>query len=166
MGRVEAIHVTTEAGAPMHPLESAEALPGRGLAGDRYALGTGYYSVRPLPGGARELTLFEAETLDVLRERHGIEFAPHEHRRNLTTRGVRLRELIGRRFHIGEVLCVGVRDCPPCVHLVDVTGKPVLEPLVDLGGLRAGILQGGVIRVGDPIVVEAAEAISSTRPGA
>jgi len=64
---------------------------------------------------------------------------------------VRLRALIGRRFRIGSVLCEGVRDCPPCVHLVEVTGKPVLEPLVDLGGLRAAILEGGTIRAGDPI---------------
>jgi len=62
VGRVVAIHVTDSAGQPMRRLDEVVALPGRGLAGDRYAEGVGFYSQRELPGGARELTLFEVET--------------------------------------------------------------------------------------------------------
>ncbi|MCA1647227.1 MAG: hypothetical protein LC797_17810, partial [Chloroflexi bacterium] len=58
---------------------------------------------------------------------------------------------LGRRFHVGAVLLEGVKDCPPCEHLEGLLGKPLLQPLVDRGGLRARIVQGGTIRVGDPL---------------
>lgn len=153
-GIVEFIAVTGSAGGAMAAREHVAAVAGQGLEGDRYAAGAGYYSATPSPGGGRELTLFEAETLDALRAEHGIELGPAETRRNVTTRGIHLDDLIGRRFRVGEVLCEGVRHCEPCVRLEGLTGKPVLKPLVDRGGLRANILTGGVIRVGDAVTVE------------
>ena len=151
-GRVEAIFITAEAGRPMEELSEVRALAGSGLAGDRYQAGTGYYSTRPLPGGGRELTLIEAEVLEALFRETGIALAPIEARRNLATRGVRLNELVGARFTVGEVLCEGIRLCEPCIHLEELTGKAVNAPLVHRGGLRAAILTGGVIRLGDPVV--------------
>jgi MOSC domain-containing protein YiiM len=150
-GRVEAIFTAGGAGQPMTPLAAAVAVAGRGLAGDRYHDRTGYYSERPSPGGGRELTLIEAEVLESLATEHGIELAPSECRRNVVTRGVRLNELIGQRFRVGALLCEGVRICEPCVYLEQITGKPVNEPLVHRGGLRANIIQGGTLRVGDAI---------------
>jgi len=142
----------------MQPLERVEAVVGRGLDADRYLRGTGFYSARPTDPGAREVTLFEAEVLDWLAAERGIAFAPSEHRRNLTVRGVRLDGLVGQRFRVGEVVLEGVRDCPPCEHLEQVTGKPVLAPLVGRGGLRARVVTGGTIRVGDTVALEAGPA--------
>jgi MOSC domain-containing protein YiiM len=153
-GDLEGIHVAATASAPMRTLESAELVAGVGIVGDRYAAGIGFYSPRPSDPGGREVTLIEAETLDWLAAEHRILLGPGEHRRNLTTRGVRLGELVGRRFRIGSVPLEGVRDCPPCEHLEELTGKPVLKPLVERGGLRARVLEGGTIRVGDPIVLD------------
>jgi MOSC domain-containing protein YiiM len=150
-GRVAAIYRCASAGAPMEALREATAVAGAGLEGDRYAAGTGFYSPRPRPDGGREVTLIEAETLDALRAETGINLDPSESRRNITTRGIRLADLIGRRFTLGEALCEGVDRCPPCQHLVDVTGKAVLEPLVDRGGIRARIVRGGTIAVGAAI---------------
>src|SRR5882672_6789404 len=104
MGLVEAIHVTSGAGEAMQPLPEVAAVAGAGLAGDRYLTGRGFYSGRPTDPGAREVTLFEAEVLDMLRAEHGIVLRADEHRRNLTTRGVRLGALLGQRFGVGEVL--------------------------------------------------------------
>ena len=150
-GEVVAIHIASGAGAPMHELPGIEALAGEGLAGDRYRDGTGFYSSTPAEPGARELTLIEAESLEAVLSETGITLEPAEHRRNITTRAIVLEPLIGQRFRIGEVICEGVRNCPPCNHLVDVTGKKVMKPLVHRGGIRARIVQGGWIRVGDPI---------------
>ena len=151
--RVEAICIATGAGAPMQSLAEVEAVVGVGLAGDRYANQVGFYSPRPTDPGAREVTLFEAEVLDWLENERGIELSATEHRRNVTVRGVRLSELLGQRFSIGDVVLEGVKDCPPCDHLQGLVGKPVLEPLVDRGGLRARVLLGGTLRVGDAIVL-------------
>ena len=130
LGRVEAIHISQAAGAPMEANDAVEAIAGGGLAGDRYQTGAGFYSARPRADGGREVTLIEAEALAALAAEHGITLTAADSRPNLTTRGVRLTGLIGRRFRIGEVVCEGIDDCPPCQHLVEVTGRPVLAPLV------------------------------------
>lgn len=150
-GEVVAIYVTSGAGAPMQPLQSAEAIAGEGLRGDRYQTGSGYYSSVPTDPGARELTLIAAEALAAVLAETGIDLPLHEHRRNITTRGIDLPSLLGQRFQIGAVVCEGVRDCPPCNHLVEITNKAVLAPLVHRGGLRARIVSGGTIRTGDII---------------
>ena len=150
-GTVEGIFITSGAGQPMTALTEARAVAGEGLAGDRYASKTGYYSQKPLEGGGRELTLLEAEVLESLWTEHDIRLEPIECRRNLVTRGVPVLDFIGKRFRVGEVVCEGVRICEPCVYLEGLTGKPVNAPLVHRGGLRANILEGGTIRVGDAI---------------
>ena len=152
-GVVESIWVTAAAGQPMTGLTEVPAVAGRGLEGDRYSTGQGYYSNRPTPGGGREVTLIEAEVLESLEKEHGIRFEQRECRRNIVTRSIRLEELIGKRFRIGEVLCEGVRICEPCTYIEGLTGKPVNEPLVHRGGLRANVIESGTIRAGDPVAL-------------
>jgi MOSC domain-containing protein YiiM len=135
----------------MTALAEVEAVAGGGLQGDRYFERVGFYSERPTDPGAREVTLIEAEALDALGRLHGLALGVDEHRRNLTTRGVKLLDLLGKQFRIGEVVLEGVKDCPPCEHLESLTGKPVIRGLVSSGGLRARIVQGGTLRVGDTI---------------
>ena len=146
VGSVGAIHIATAAGAPVRPVDEIRAIAGVGLEGDRYADGRGHYQDGRV---SRDLTLIEAEALEALAREHGIALAPGETRRNVTTRGVGLNELVGRRFWVGEALCLGTRLCEPCQYLADLTGKPLLRPLVHRGGLRADIVRGGLIRSGD-----------------
>jgi MOSC domain-containing protein YiiM len=149
-GRVEAIHITGSRGAPMQAIQRATALAGYGLEGDRYTRlaldGSG--DVEP----DRELTLIEGEAIDGLAADHGIHLEPGESRRNVTTRGIRLNDLVGLRFRIGSVECEAVALCEPCQDLVNMLGKPVLRPLVHRGGLTARILTDGDITIGDEIV--------------
>lgn len=152
-GAVLFIATAPRAGAPMQPRSQVEAVAGVGLVGDRYATSTGFYSTTPSEGGGREITLIEAESLAAVARETGLRLRLHESRRNITTRGVRLDAFIGVRFWIGGVLCEGVRHCVPCVRLEQLTGQPVLKPLVGRGGLRANIIAGGVIRVGDAVTV-------------
>jgi MOSC domain-containing protein YiiM len=156
-GRVEFIHVAVSEGEPMRATDRIRALAGIGLDGDRYATGRGHFSGRP--GTGRALTLIEAEVLESLRDREGIALQPGEARRNLTTRGIALNALVGRRFRIGSVLCEGKRLCEPCRYLEGVVAKPLLDPLSHRGGLRADVLEDGEIRIGDELrpEVEAAQ---------
>lgn len=147
--RVEAIHTADSAGAPMVARERVRAIAGVGLEGDRYARAAGHWSDHP--AGDREITLVEAEVIDDLAATDGIVLAPGETRRNVTTRGIRLNELLGRRFRVGAVECEGVRLCEPCQYLTDSVGKPILRPLVHRAGLRARILNDGEIALGDPV---------------
>ena len=150
-GEVVAIHIASGAGQPMQGLYAAEAHAGEGLSGARYRDGVGFYSAVPTDPGARELTLIAEEALEEVLAETGITLHLHEHRRNITTRGIDVDALLGQRFRIGEVICEGVRACPPCNHLDEVTGKAVLKPLVHRGGLRARIVEGGWLHVGDAI---------------
>jgi ADP-ribose pyrophosphatase YjhB (NUDIX family) len=146
-GTVEHLHVASLAGEPVRRVNTIGAVPGVGLEGDRYALGTGHWSGNS--GVSRDLTLVEAEVLDDLEREHGIRLDPGETRRNVTTRGVRLNDLVGERFWVGEVLCEGTRLCEPCTYLQELTGKAILRPLAHRGGLRANVISSGVMRVGD-----------------
>ncbi len=149
-GRVEAIHITPSAEAAMRSVEQVTALASVGLEGDRYATRTGSFSARPKPG--RQLTLIEAEAIEALEFELGLVLTPGETRRNLVTRGVALNHLVGREFTVGSVRLRGHELCEPCADLARMTGKPqILAGLVHRGGLRAEILEGGPIRVGDLI---------------
>jgi hypothetical protein len=93
------------------------------------------------------------EVLDALRADRGIALSDADARRNVVTRGVALGDLLGRRFAVGQAECIGVRDCPPCAHLESLTEPGVHRALEGNGGLRAEILAGGRIAVGDPITL-------------
>ena len=139
--RVEAI--TIGPSEALGPVESVRAVAGQGLEGDRHFRPKG-----ARPGGA--LTLIEAE---VLAE---VGLTGPESRRQLVVSGVRLNDLVGRRFRVGEVECLGVELCEPCLHLQSLTRPGIIDELVHRGGLNADLLTGGRIAVGDPVVVHPA----------
>lgn len=142
---VTGIFISHSATVLPQAVNEAQACANRGLVGDRYHEGCGTFSDWEPKGPGRELTLIEGEVLAEL------QLSAAEARRNIVTEGIRLNELVGKQFRIGEVLIEGIRLCPPCTHLDKVTGKALIKPLADRGGLRANILSDGVIRVGDSI---------------
>jgi MOSC domain-containing protein YiiM len=148
-GTVEAIHIAREAARPVEAVREARAVPGRGLEGDRYFLKIGTYSNNP--GSGRPVTLIEAETLEAVALESGITLPPGASRRNITTRGVPLNHLVGKRFRLGEVVLEGTRLCEPCSHLEGLTQGGVLSALVHRGGLRCNVLTEGTIHVGDAV---------------
>src|SRR5919204_4561493 len=148
-GSVERIFIAAEAEGETRPLREIRAVAGRGLEGDRYFAGDGTFSEQRKPG--RDITLIEAEAIEALAGEHGIELGPGESRRNVVTRGIGLNDLVGRRFTVGEVECIGRRLCDPCSHLEGLTKPGVLKGLANRGGLRADILRDGWIEVGAPL---------------
>ena len=148
-GTLVSIHLASNAGAAIEQRESARAVAGRGLQGDRYFDGLGYWSKHP--GVGREITLIEIEAIEALEHEKKIAIAPGTARRNLVTRGVPLNHLVGREFQIGDVRLRGIRLCEPCDYLEGLTAKGVLAGLIHRGGLRADIVSGGILRVGDTI---------------
>lgn len=150
MGSIEAIHLAEKRKAPMQAVQSAHAIAGQGLFGDRY-FGV-FRKGAPYPQGA--ITLIEAEALEAASVELGSPLAPGESRRNVTTRGIRLNDLVGRRFRLGGALIEGYELCHPCIRLQRLAQKPLLKALRSRGGLRAYIVEGGEIAVGDPICLD------------
>jgi MOSC domain-containing protein YiiM len=137
---VEAIHVGDEGVPELRKVDSVTVLAGKGVVGDRHFFGQG-----AKPGQA--LTLVEAEEV----ERVGL--APGETRRQVTVRGVRLNDLVGKRFTVGGIECVGVELCEPCTHLESMTRPGIIKELAHRAGLNADVLNDGTIAVGDAVVV-------------
>ena len=133
----------------MVAVDEVRAVAGKGLQGDRYLNQTGKFSDRP--GPARQLTLIELESLEALQRENATTLRPLESRRNIVTRGVPLNHLVDRRFRLGEVVARGIRLCEPCEYLEEITQKKVISGLIHRGGLRAEILEGGTVRIGDSI---------------
>jgi MOSC domain-containing protein YiiM len=149
-GSLVAIQIGRDAGGRLESVAEVRAIPGKGLEGDRYFRSEGSFSKNP--GGGRQVTLVASEMLDLLQSEHGIVLAPSETRRNLVTKGVALNELVGQVFQVGSVRMKGIRLAEPCDHLERLTQPGVLKGLVHRAGLRADILDEGVLRVGDTIV--------------
>jgi MOSC domain-containing protein YiiM len=147
-GRLAAIYTTSAAGAPMESRPEVAAIVGVGLEGDRYADGVGEFSAKP--GAGRQVTLVEREAIEAVRA-DGVDLADHETRRNLLTEGVPLNHLVGHTFRVGDVVLRGIRLAEPCSYLAGLTRPGVSRALVHRGGLRADIVEGGVVRVGDAI---------------
>ena len=137
-GSVEQIHIAGLESELPQRVDAVEVTD-EGMVGDRYS-------------ESRDITLIEAEALEGLVADTGIELSPAEVRRQVLTRGIRLNDLVGERFAVGGVECVGQELCEPCNHLQGMTYPGVLRGLVHRGGLRADIVSGGRIAVGDEIV--------------
>ncbi len=128
---------------PVELVQQAEAIAGRGLVGDRYVDGAGTFS-NP-HGVGHDLTLVEAERMEEIGR------PPELARRNIVTRGIDLNALVGETFTVGEATCIGRRLCEPCAHLQRITEPGIMRPLVHKAGLRADLLEGGRIAVGDRV---------------
>src|SRR5258706_90475 len=148
---VVSLHTAPSGAAPMQSVKRVNAIAGRGLEDDRYDNLSGTYSNHP--GDGRHVTLIESEALEALRGEYQIELEYGLARRNFVTRGVALNQWVGREFRIGAVILRGTRQCEPCVHLDKLSQSGTMRGLIHRGGLRAEIVVGGIIAVGDPIVV-------------
>jgi MOSC domain-containing protein YiiM len=136
-GRVEAIRVAPEHEQLPEPVDSVDVTDD-GITGDRYF-------------GRGDITLIEAEALEAFNEETGIPLSHAEIRRQVLTRGVRLNDLVNKRFRVGEVEAVGVEWCEPCNHIQSLTYPGVLKGMVHRAGLRADVVQAGRIAVGDEV---------------
>ena len=152
-GTVISIHIAPTGAAPMKSVTNAKAVAGRGLEGDRYYTKLGTYSNQA--GSGRDVTLIEIEAINGLKRDYEVQLDSGQPRRNIVTRGVALNHLVEQEFRIGDVVLRGTRLCEPCAHMEKLTVKGAMRGLIHRGGLRAEIISGGSIRVGDTIQFQA-----------
>lgn len=149
---IERIFISTDAGSLQREQEKIELVAGCGIVGDRN------FGLSKWPG--QNLTLIEAEEIESFLNEHNL---PHDltiSRRNLITRGVRLNELVGKEFQLGDVVLKGVELCEPCgslgERLSSLTGpelspKLLIQRFMGKGGLRVDALTSGIIKLGATI---------------
>lgn len=126
------------------PLE-IECHEGRGLVGDRF------YDFKKEYGG--QVSLMSEEALTELSSVTGQRVDFKVFRRNLIISELDPYELIGKKFKIGSVLLEGKSDCFPCAWMDTAAGEGSFSWLKEnkKGGLRAAILESGIIKLGDKI---------------
>ena len=156
-GRIEAIVLRPGGDRPAVSVPCALALADRGLEGDRSA-------ARPPSrpgGGKRQLTLIQAEHLPLIRAWTGCAVDATQLRRNLVVSGVNL--LAQRSPYADQPLQVRIgRDvvlaitgpCDPCSKMEALLGPGGYNAMRGHGGTTARVIHGGLISVGDAVVVE------------
>jgi MOSC domain-containing protein YiiM len=145
MTSVVSIFVAEKRGAPMRTVASVECVADCGLVGDRY------YDIALKGSGDQGVTLIESEHIEAFCQETGIELGADMPRRNIVTRGVRLNDLVGQEFLVGDSLLQGVELAEPCRLFQRRTHREVLKFFANKGGLRARVLKTGLIAVGDGV---------------
>ncbi|HEV8076559.1 MAG TPA: MOSC domain-containing protein [Candidatus Acidoferrum sp.] len=137
MGRVIHLFRAPKRREPMQELQEARAVQDVGLEGCAHAR----------PQGRRQVLLMDRETLDVF------ELAPGIVRENVTTEGLDVNGLaIGERLQIGEVELQVSAVCDPCEQIEAL--RPGLQAAMQgRRGMLCKVVQGGILRRGDEIVV-------------
>jgi MOSC domain-containing protein YiiM len=142
---VVAIFIADAHSLPTRSVASIEVITGRGVVGDRHLKPEG------ATRGPSDLTLIESEAIEAFEAETGIPLEPRETRRQIVTEGIRLNDLVGASFRIGEIECRGIELCEPCSHLEHLTRPGVLRGMLHRAGITANAGADGTIAVGDAI---------------
>ena len=136
--RIVSLQLCTGQREPMKSVPAAQAVADFGLQGDRHARA----------GHRRQVLLIESETLNAL----GL--APGMVKENITTQGVDLMSLLpGQRLRIGHEVVLEISgECEPCQRMDEIRAG-LREELAGRRGMNSRVITGGLIQVGDPILV-------------
>jgi MOSC domain-containing protein YiiM len=149
---IEAIFVASARGAPQLRAEAVRVVVGKGIQGDRN-FGKGKYA-------GQNITFVEAEEIERFNAASGLAIDLAATRRNIVTRGVRLAQLVGKEFAIGEAQFRGIEICEPCarlaskLHTEKVSATKVVRLFAHRAGLRADVIATGTVRVGDQFLLK------------
>ena len=145
-GKIENLLISSNPNSNMQEVTQIVLEEGKGIYGDRYHLQEGTFSNKGEIEPDREVTLIEIEKIDAFNSEHSQNITALDLRRNIVVSNCNLNDLVGKEFQIGNVKLKGIRLCEPCKYLADKLENPkVLSELVNKGGLRAQIIEGGSI---------------------
>ena len=145
MGKVIEIGITSIKGNQIHNVNKVEALKGKGLQNDRKFSENNHKE--------RQITLIEIENINHFNSISNTNIPPLNFRRNIITENIRLNDLVGKEFFVGNVKLKAHDLCRPCKYLqASLQQKNTVKELLNTGGLRCEILSSGKICVDDQII--------------
>ena len=130
--------------SPIDDVNEIDVFQGKGIVGDRYFVENNEKR--------KQITLIEVENIDSYNKISNTNIPAIKFRRNIVTKGIKLNDLVGKEFHIGNVKVKGHDLCRPCKNLEEsLKQKNLVKEFLRKGGLRCEILSSGKIFVGDLI---------------
>tara|TARA_B100000035_G_C20874701_1_gene497820 strand:- start:79 stop:522 length:444 start_codon:yes stop_codon:yes gene_type:complete len=146
MSKVLKLGITSNNNKKIEEVDSFEVLANKGVVGDRH------FSEYNDP--YCQLTLIESENIDYYNTKFGLNIPYIAFRRNIITKGIKLNDLVGKKFLIGNVKVEGIDLCRPCKHLTEMLNQDnILKEFLRRGGLRCQILSSSKIQVDDRIKI-------------
>lgn len=151
-GTVDSIYLASTHGEPQRQFGAVKLTLGVGLEGDRYA------NAGDADADADAVvSLIETEEVERFNNLTGLSITAADTGRNIATRGIRLNDLVGKQFRIGDVLLEGFELCEPCATLGKrlttdaVTVPEVVAAFTHRAGVRAFVRGTGDIAPGSSI---------------
>ena len=144
MGKVVEIGIINTKGSKIQNVDKVEALKGKGLLNDRKFSENNQKE--------RQITLIEIENINYFNNLSKTNIPLIDFRRNIITENIKLNDLVGKEFFVGNVKLKGHDLCRPCKYLQDkLKQNNFVKEFLRKGGLRCEILTSGKINVGDII---------------
>jgi MOSC domain-containing protein YiiM len=144
MSEVLKLGVTENSNQKIKEVKTINVLANKGIIGDRH--------FQEINDPYNQISLIESESIDNYNIKFGLNISYIDFRRNVITKGVRLNDLVGKKFKVGDVALVGIDLCRPCKHLSEnLNQNNIIKEFLRNGGLRCQILSSAKINVGDQI---------------
>ena len=144
MSKVFKLGITDKNNKKINEVKLIEVLENKGVVGDRH--------FDEFNDPYCQLSLIESENIDFYNFKYNLNIPYVDFRRNIITKGIRLNDLIGKKFLVGNVKLEGIDLCRPCRHLTEMLSQEnILKEFLRKGGLRCQILSSSIINVGDNI---------------
>ena len=146
MSEVYKLGISINNNQPINEVNSIDVINNQGVVGDRH--------FKEFNDPYNQLSLIESENIDYYNIKYGLNIPYIDFRRNIITKGIRLNDLIGKKFLVGEVELEGIDLCRPCRHLCELLDQDnIIKEFLRRGGLRCQILSSSSIEVGNKIKV-------------
>ena len=144
MGKVVKICIADDHGKKMKSVKEVQAVAGKGLINDRH--------FRNANKNKNQITLIENENIDYYNKITGTSISQENFRRNIVTQNIKLNDLVGKEFFIGDIKLKAHDLCRPCKYLQETLNQEnTIKELLLKGGLRCEILKDGKIIIDDEI---------------
>ena len=146
MPKIKAINITNLSGESTIYVNQAILERNKGIINDRY--------YKNFKKKYEQVTLIESEKISNFNNNIKNKFNYKDFRRNIITTGIDLNKMINKKIQINNVVLKIHQLCQPCRYLQNkLSVDNLVKLLTDKGGVRAEIVQSGIISTFDEIKI-------------
>ncbi len=146
MPKIKAINITNLSGESTIYVNQAILERNKGIINDRY--------YKNFKKKYEQVTLIESEKISNFNNNIKSKFNYKDFRRNIITTGIHLNKMINIKIQINNVVLKIHQLCQPCRYLQNkLSVDNLVKLLTNNGGVRAEILQSGIISTFDEIKI-------------